>query len=351
MPQKDFAAQNNFYVVVSQGDVAGIGYPLFLRVLEQKQNFFQAKELSLFSKIIFVGDLYPKDEKRIKKIFQLENIPQSLTEIPFLLKKKKSLKPLFLIDQKGKTYEPGKPSTSLALRSYQILQQSLKILDVLSDKALLTLPVSKEFIQKAGVSFAGHTEVLAHHFQKSVFMCLYHPRLSVIPLTNHIALGKVPKKIYEINVQALAEALFFFRLFTGTKKKFGLTGLNPHAGEGGVLGTEEEFLKKVIADLAKDGVDLVGPLSADGAFSVEGRKDFSLLVTCYHDQGLAPFKALFGLKGINITLNLPIMRVSPDHGTAYCLAAQGLGSPVSIVNSLRLALNKGKLWKKVYSYR
>ncbi|MCS6985133.1 MAG: 4-hydroxythreonine-4-phosphate dehydrogenase PdxA [Leptospiraceae bacterium] len=349
MPGDTSKSRQEHYIVISQGDVAGVAYPLLLQVLKHSHKYFTTTEVAKLKNIILIGDLFEKDEKILRQLFLLEEIPPNSQAILHLMEKRKTKKPLFLFSQKARSYESGKPSTGLALRAYHNFQQSLKIASALPAASLLTLPLSKEYIQKAGIAFWGHTEVLANYSKEKVFMCLYHPQLSVIPLTNHIPLAKVPKKILETDFVALAHALFFFRQFTKTKKKFGLTGLNPHAGEGGKLGDEEGFLSQGIQELSRHGVSVEGPLSADGAFSLESRKAYSLLITCYHDQGLAPFKALFGLRGINITLNLPFLRVSPDHGTAYQLAKEGKGNPLGVVTSLRFAIHRGALWKKVYS--
>ncbi len=341
--------QHSTTVIVSQGDVAGIGWEILLRLLEHKNTYFKTNELAWLKKLVIVGDLFLPDEKRVKKIFDIREAPDDAKEIQQILLTKKSTKPLFLLQQSGKSYQPGSPSSSLALRSYQAFQRAIKYVLALENSSLLTLPVSKEYISKAGVFFSGHTEILAAATKQDVYMCLYHPKLSVVPLTNHIPLSRVAKKILEINYEALTQALFFFKELTATKKKFAITGLNPHAGEDGLVGNEESFLRTKVELLHKHGLSIDGPLPADGVFSVQARGAYSLIVTCYHDQGLVPFKALFGLKGINITLNLPFLRVSPDHGTAYSLAGKGMADPTGVLMSLKFAFTKGTLWRNLYS--
>lgn len=339
-------------IFVSQGDVAGVGWGALLKLLENKTKYFNEKELANLHRLVIVGDVFARDEKLLKKIFHLQQAPEDPNEAIAFIQKRTSRKPLFLVQQSGRNYDPGVPSSTLALRAYQSFSKALKYTlaaHTNNEVSLVTLPVSKEHITKAGINFAGHTEVLAAAAEKNVFMCLYHPKLSVVLLTNHIPLARVPKKILEVDYQSLAEALLFFRDLSPNKKKMGLTGLNPHAGEAGVIGNEEAFLRTKLDLLAKHGLVIDGPLPADGAFSVQGRGAYSLLVACYHDQGLAPFKALFGLKGINITLNLPFLRVSPDHGTAFSLASQGAADPIGVLMSLRFALSKGAIWKKLSS--
>jgi 4-hydroxythreonine-4-phosphate dehydrogenase len=332
-------------IIISQGDAAGVAWPLLLNLLEKKTGLLPEERKKL-SDVIVVGEIFANQEKKISQIFEI--IKSENRETDFSLPQKRK-KPLFIATGSGMKYEPGVPSAPLALKAHLSFQKALKLWQKLPSASLVTLPVSKEYIMKAGINFTGHTEVLAASSDKKVFMCMYHPRLSVIPLTNHIPLAQVSRRILETDFTALSEALHFYRNLFKSKKKTALAGLNPHAGENGKIGNEESFLKQKLEELSKKGLEIEGPFGADGLFSPKVRNAYDLIITNYHDQGLIPFKALYGLAGLNITLNLPKLRVSPDHGTAYTAAAKGEGDVTGILTALKFAIKWGKKWTEQYS--
>ncbi|MCS6972421.1 MAG: 4-hydroxythreonine-4-phosphate dehydrogenase PdxA, partial [Leptospiraceae bacterium] len=267
-------------------------------------------------------------------------------ELDSLLKDRKRRKPLFLYLQESKAIEPGKSNAFVALRSYQAFRKALALFLRHPLSALVTLPVSKELILKAGVDFTGHTEELAKAFGVSAFMCMYHPRFSVIPLTNHIPLGSVPRRVLELSVSELARALQQFRLVFRPKRRFAWCGLNPHCGENGRIGNEEQFIRRAIAELNEKQIPVDGPISADAIFTKKELEHYSLVIANYHDQGLIPFKALNGLKGVNTTLGLPRLRVSPDHGPAYRHTAAKQVDTTGVLASLQFALKFSHRWQQ-----
>jgi len=180
-------------------------------------------------------------------------------------------------------------------------------------------------------------------------MCMHNPELSIIPLTNHIPLRKVPDKIQHVDASALYRSVVFLKNLTGFSKKMAMTGINPHAGENGKIGDEEKYLKNLIQKFAERGIPIDGPLPADGIFMPSNRIKYSLIITAYHDQALIPFKALYGANGLNITLNLPVLRVSPDHGPAYEFAGKYEGDIQSVYKSLKFSMETGEQWIKQYS--
>lgn len=336
---------NKAPVVVSQGDAAAIGWPLLLEYLAGDSLTPEQK-----TRIIVVGDFFESQAKQIKKAFRVIDAPAA-AELETALKSR-SRKPVLAVTAANAEVQPGRPSSPLALRSYRNFLKAIEYWQQLPAASLVTLPVSKEMIRKAGVDFTGHTGVLAAGSELPVFMCLYHSKLSVIPLTEHVPLTKVSNSLKAVDFNALDEAVSFFSEFFRPKKKLAYLGLNPHAGENGSIGNEEEWLSRTVSAMPLNARHLEGPYAADGFFMPGVRKNFSLAIACYHDQALAPFKALFGLDGLNITLNLKKLRVSPDHGTAYDLAAAGEGRSVrSIEKALKFALKKGEAWSRVYRYR
>lgn len=325
-------------IFVSQGDVAGIGWELLLNIISKKKI-----SPAIEKNIVVVGDFFSVD-KKYKKLFNIIDWSDNLN-----LQNYRGKKPRFIVLRHGNNYTAGKPSAALALRSYTAFQKTIRLWEKTERASLVTLPVSKEYISKAGIPFQGHTEVLEQTQKTKTLMCMYHSKLSVILLTNHIPLAKVPKKIPLINAHELAKPLQFFHSLFNIKKPMALCGLNPHAGENGAIGTEERHLKKLKKDLEANGVSIQGPLPADGLFSPHTRANYSGILANYHDQGLAPFKALFGLKGLNITLGLPRLRVSPDHGTAYDIAGKSIADDVGVEKAILFAEKWSSKWAQAYS--
>ena len=267
------------------------------------------------------------------------------------MKNKRRERPLLLYLEKGNTYQSGIPKAHLASRSYHYFTRAVELVQFFENASLVTLPVSKDYILRSGYEFFGHTEELERLFNKNTIMCMYHPELSIIPLTNHIALKNVPAAVKKTNAEILGQAVNFLKSLTGFDKKIALTGLNPHAGEHGKIGDEEEFLGSLIKEMKKSGLRVDGPVAADGLFMPANRAKYSLIIACYHDQALIPFKALYGTSGLNITLNLPVLRVSPAHGTGYEIAGKNEADMQSVYNSLEFSIRTGEKWIKQYSSR
>ena len=208
-------------------------------------------------------------------------------------------------------------------------------------QAICTAPLNKEALHAAGHIYPGHTELLAHLTgTEEVSMMLSSPKLKVIHVTTHIglidAVAKIEPGLVERTVRRGHDAL----VRSGNPNpKIGLCGINPHAGENGLFGYGEEDLKIVpaVAALVADGIDAHGPLPADTAFFLAGRGDYDLIVAMYHDQGHGPVKVLGIEAGVNITVGLPVIRTSVDHGTAFDIAGKGIAEAGSMVEALRQA--------------
>ncbi|HID79171.1 MAG TPA: 4-hydroxythreonine-4-phosphate dehydrogenase PdxA [Aquificales bacterium] len=205
--------------------------------------------------------------------------------------------------------------------------------------AIVTLPLSKYWAKKGGkFSFPGQTEFVAF-FQKTeeFAMMFYSPELKVVLQTIHIPLKDVAKFLSPTSVAEKLRLIHReFVRFWGKKPKIGVLGLNPHAGEGGLLGTEEgEIIQPAIETVREEGIDCEGPLVPDTAFLLKDR--FDVFLAMYHDQGLIPFKLLAFDRGVNLTLGLPVPRTSPDHGTAFDIAWKGICNPMATINAIKLA--------------
>ena len=209
--------------------------------------------------------------------------------------------------------------------------------------AIVTAPIHKKVL-KDGASFAypGHTEfleALAGTDNQAVMM-LASDQLRVVPTTIHIALQDVPKAL---TPGLLRETIRITD--DGLRRQFGLgsprlavAGLNPHAGEGGAMGEEEQdWITQVVYDLADEGIDVTGPWPADTMFHKAARNKYDAAIAMYHDQALIPIKTLDFDKGVNVTLGLPFIRTSPDHGTAFDIAGKGIASPTSMIEACKMA--------------
>ena len=208
---------------------------------------------------------------------------------------------------------------------------------------LVTGPVSKHQLHRVGYTHPGQTEFVAERCGVTAdcaVMMLAAPTLRVVPLTIHIPLTQVPAALTTNLIVARTRivARGLVRSFGIARPRLALAGLNPHAGEGGDIGDEEtRIMVPALARLAEEGIDVAGPLPADTLFAPHVRSQYDAILCAYHDQALAPFKALHFADGVNLTLGLPIVRTSPDHGTAFDIAGTGRADPMPTVAALRMA--------------
>ena len=209
----------------------------------------------------------------------------------------------------------------------------------------MTNPIAKAVLYEAGFRFPGHTEYLgelAKAWGAPAFpvMMIWSNVLAVVPVTIHIPLAEAPQALsVELIVKTARVVDRDLRARFGVARpRLAVAGLNPHAGEGGAMGREEiEIIAPAIEALRAEGIDAVGPLPADTMFHAKARARYDVALTMYHDQGLIPVKALAFDEGVNVTLGLPFVRTSPDHGTAFDIAGKGLANPASLIAAVKLA--------------
>jgi len=220
------------------------------------------------------------------------------------------------------TIEPGVVTAEAGAYSFASFKKAVEAVEDGMCDAVVTLPIHKEAWMKAGITYKGHTDALRDFFKKEAIMMLGCEKLYVALFTEHIPLKEVPQAIQK---EKLVRFLLDFQRETGAEK-IGVLGLNPHSGDNGVLGNEEEIITEAIQEANQSITDhpsptiFQGPLVPDIAFTPKMRESFTYYVAMYHDQGLAPLKALYFDESINISLNLPIIRTSVDHGTAFDIA-------------------------------
>ena len=227
--------------------------------------------------------------------------------------------------------------------SYDSFMRAIELCKNNEADAVVTTPIHKEAWMMAGVDFKGHTDLLRKHFDKDAIMMLGCPDMYVALFTEHIPLKDVASSIKYKRLKQ-----FFVDFHNAIpSEKVAVLGLNPHAGDNGVLGHEELIITKAIKSANKKiGFEqFIGPIVPDVAFTPRFRKNFHYFVAMYHDQGLAPLKALYFDESVNVSLNLPIIRTSVDHGTAFDIAYKGQAQTLSYVNAVKSALQLIKTTK------
>ncbi|MFW6005350.1 MAG: 4-hydroxythreonine-4-phosphate dehydrogenase PdxA [Desulfonatronovibrionaceae bacterium] len=240
------------------------------------------------------------------------------------------------------SFQPGRPSVSGGMAAGTSLREACRIMQAGLGHALVTGPLNKSLVLEAGFPFGGHTEFLADFFQtgpENVCMHLCGERLRVSLVTTHPPLAEVSRLVTRekiINCLRLTQDLMHQ---IGLDQPLAVCGLNPHAGEQGKIGDEEKkIIEPAINQAREAGIKVCGPLSADTVFWRACQGEFSAVLAMYHDQGLGPLKVMEFGRSVNITLGLPIIRTSVDHGTGYDLAGTGRASPVSLKRAFELAL-------------
>jgi 4-hydroxythreonine-4-phosphate dehydrogenase len=236
---------------------------------------------------------------------------------------------------------PGKPDGANAGAVIEAIEIAVAACMKGEAAAMVTAPIHKAVLAGAGFAFPGHTEFLAHLTgAKRAVMMLASPALKVVPLTIHIPLARVPAAITAPAIVETGEIVLaaLARDFGIAAPRLAVAGLNPHAGEEDVLGTEDgTVIAPAVEALQARGHRVTGPLAADTLFHDAARARYDAALCMYHDQALIPIKTLSFWEGVNVTLGLPILRTSPDHGTAFDIAGTGRADPRSMIAAIRMA--------------
>jgi len=289
-------------IAISIGDLNGIGIQLAL------ENHDTIKKI--------IEPLYCIDEVMLQQASELLNIP-----IPNDFKCVKKISKPF-------TIEPGKVNKASGVYSFASFLKAVELVKTMDVDGVMTLPIHKKAWELTGVTFKGHTDALREFFFAPAIMMLGCPKMYVALYTEHIPLAQVANEVKDVEKLSNFLIDFYDSIEENLKENetIGLLGLNPHAGDDGVLGDEEKYIVKARETAHKKIKREVFtlPLVPDVAFTPNSRKNYRYFVAMYHDQGLAPLKALYFDEGINISLNLPIIRTSVDHGTAFDIAYQNI---------------------------
>lgn len=313
-------------VVISMGDPGGIGPEVVLKALNVVEG----------SRAVVVGDIAV-----LREASRLIGVEPELREITSASEAvfERGVIDVVNIGTAGTaakcraTAEGGRASAAYIEKAAQLVMQG-------QDRALVTAPISKEALNLAGIGYPGHTEMLARLTGTTDYaMMLVGGPLRVILVTTHTALKNVPGLITRSRVLATIRlAAKAARMLSIDAPKIAVAGLNPHAGEAGLFGDEEMVsIAPALSDARAEGIAVTGPHPPDTIFTRAYKSEVDVVVCMYHDQGLIPLKMIAFDGGVNLTIGLPIVRTSPDHGTAYDIAWQGVANPGSMVEAIRLA--------------
>jgi 4-hydroxythreonine-4-phosphate dehydrogenase len=239
--------------------------------------------------------------------------------------------------------EPGTASLQTGNAALSALKDAITDLAAGNIDVLVTAPLDKNTVQPQGITFTGHTEFIGRAFNvPDPLMFLVGGSLRVALVTGHVPVTKVASLITKERILAKLTMMVnsLKRDFNIRKPRIAVLGLNPHAGDGGLLGKEElEIIQPAVAEAQSKGIMAYGPYSSDGFFGAGMHQKFDAVLAMYHDQGLIPFKTLAFENGVNFTAGLPVIRTSPDHGTAYDLAGKGTANETSFREAIYLALD------------
>lgn len=243
------------------------------------------------------------------------------------------------------TAEPGKPSTANAGAVTAAIAEGVRACQAKEAAALVTAPIHKSVLTAAGFGFPGHTEYLGHLLNVATAVMMLasrevDPPLRVVPFTIHIPLREVFNRIEASAIVSTAEIVLdsLARDFGCAHPRLAVAGLNPHAGEDGTIGREDlDVIVPAVEQLRSRRREVIGPLSADTLFHEDARKTYDAALCMYHDQALIPIKTLAFWTGVNVTLGLPIVRTSPDHGTALSLAGRDIANAKSMIAAIEMA--------------
>ncbi len=240
-------------------------------------------------------------------------------------------------------YTPGAPSRAGAELALASLEEATRLVMDGEAAALVTAPIAKARLAEVGFDHPGQTEFVAAacgYDPGDAVMMLAGPQLRTVPLTVHMALAEVPARLTSEMIERKARivAMALARDFGLPAARLAVAGLNPHAGEEGRMGDEEaRIIAPAIAHLRAEGLDVTGPHPADALFTPRARETYDAALCMYHDQALIPLKALDFDEGVNVTLGLPVIRTSPDHGTAFAIAGTGTAHPGAMIAAIRMA--------------
>ncbi len=326
-------------LVVTQGDPAGIGPELILRAWLQRRE----RALPAFA---VLAD--PDHLGRVARGLGW-TVPISQVEVSKAADTFDAALPVIPLTH-AVSAEPGRPDPAYAASVIEAIETAVRLVRSGAASALVTNPIAKHVLYDAGFRHPGHTEFLAAlaaapgEAAPHPVMMLWSESLAVVPVTVHIPLASVPSALTaELIVETGRIVARELRgRFGLSHPRLAVAGLNPHAGENGAMGAEDNaIIAPAIEILRQDGIKVSGPLPADTMFHARARSRYDAALAMYHDQALIPIKTIAFDEAVNVTLGLPFVRTSPDHGTAFDIAGKGIARPDSLIAAIKLAARLG----------
>lgn len=324
--------EQKIIVGITQGDVNGIGYEVIIKALADNRI------LEICTPVIYGS---PKVAAYHRKVLEIENL--SFNQIPSAEEiDHRKINIVNCCDDEIRV-ELGKSTPEAGQAAFEALEAATNDLRAGLIDVLVTAPINKDNIQSETFHFPGHTEYLAKKFDsKNYLMLLVSEGFRVGVVTGHVSVSSVSEMITEQSILRKLRVLqkSLISDFAVTAPRIAVLGLNPHNGDNGVIGKEEnDIIIPALRKANNEGITALGPYSADGFFGSGLHKKFDAVLAMYHDQGLIPFKTLTFDMGVNFTAGLPIVRTSPDHGTAYDIAGENKASEQSMLQAIYLALD------------
>lgn len=335
--------QHKLRIGITHGDINGIGYEIIIKTLAD------SRLLESCTPIVYGS---PKVAAYHRKALDVELF--SFNQVASAREANaKRVNIINCVDEEIRV-ELGKSTPEAGEAALLALQAAVRDLKAGDIDVIVTAPINKENIQSEKFKFPGHTEFLANEFgAKNYMMLMVSNQLKVGVVTGHIPLQQVPQVLSREKILSNIRILHKTVLedFSIRKPRIAILGLNPHAGDHGVIGTEDQdVIRPAIKQANDEGIIALGPFPADGFFGSGDYKKFDAILAMYHDQGLIPFKVLAFESGVNFTAGLPVIRTSPGHGTAYDIAGTGVASEDSFRNAIYLAIDvfeSRKLYKEL----
>ena len=322
---------------ITMGDPVGIGPEIIIKALSRAGIHPLCRPFVLGDSRLFSNSVVQlRSPLKVRVVSDLRKVRSS----------RKFLNVLDLPIQDLDQLQPSVPNKSAGVAMLAAITRGAELAINGEIAALVTAPIHKEALRLAGSPHPGHTELLAHlSGGPPVRMMLVGGKLRVILVTTHAPLSEVPKLITTPKILTTIElADRTMKKYFGIRRpRIAVAGLNPHAGEGGLFGQEDQTLIRPAVEQARaGGIQAVGPLPPDSLFHQAYRGDYDIVVVMYHDQGLIPLKMLSFGRAVNITVGLPFIRTSVDHGTAYDIAGKGIADPSSLIAAIELSVKMAK---------
>lgn len=320
-------------VGITQGDGNGIGYEVIIKALADE------RVLDMFTPVIYGSSKIFGFYK--KQIHNIENINTNVVSSAKDIHQKR----VNIVNclPENVFVEPGQPTSESAKSAMTSLAAAVADLKAGDIDVLVTAPINKRAMTNEGFGYTGHTEYLEQEFGvDEVAMIMVSDQLKVGVVTGHIPLKEVPKSITAEKILKKLRLMHasLERDFAIDHPKIAVLGLNPHCGDGGLLGDEEQqIILPAVQQAVSEGINAFGPYSPDGFFGLGNYSKYDAVLAMYHDQGLTPFKALAFEQGVNFTAGLPVVRTSPDHGTAYDMAGRDMADPHSMMAAIYTAID------------